>query len=162
MFSRNSLEKYQRKWYTTDLKLLNRHFLFCVLLTLTFILRTSKCIQLFYMSLSIDRLNLKPIGQKRQRNRATQLGQIFKDCLLVTLTFVLWPCICRGILYLLMSIQQPSFIKIGWKMTEKSRLPVFPFCVLVTLTFDLRTPKNIQFFYKSLSIIWPHLRKIGW
>ena len=44
--------------------MLNRHFLFCVLVTLTFDVRTSKCIQLFYMSLSIYRLNLKPIGRK--------------------------------------------------------------------------------------------------
>ena len=61
--------KITEKWYTTDLKLLNRHFLFCVLVTLTFDLRTSKCIQLFCMSLSIDRLNLRRIGQKRLRNR---------------------------------------------------------------------------------------------
>ena len=33
-------------------------------MTLIFDLRTSKCIQLFYLSLSIDRLNLKRIGQK--------------------------------------------------------------------------------------------------
>ena len=33
-------------------------------MTLIFDLRTSKCIQLFYLSLSIDRLNLKLIGQK--------------------------------------------------------------------------------------------------
>ena len=56
--------KIREKWYTTNLKLLNRHFLFCVLVTLTFDLCTSKCIQLFYMSLSIDRLNLRRIGQK--------------------------------------------------------------------------------------------------
>ena len=43
----------------------------------------------------------------------------------MTLTFTLWPWKCIGILYLLMSIHQPSFIKIGWKMTEKSQLPVF-------------------------------------
>ena len=102
------------------------------------------------------------LDEKRQRNRVTQVGPIFKECLLVTLTFVLWPCKCISILYLLMSIHQPSFIKIGWKMTEKWRLPVFLFCVLVTLTFDLRTPQSIQLFYKSLSIIWPTLRKIGW
>ena len=46
------------------MKLLNRHFLYCVLVTLTVDLRTSKCIQLFYMSFSIDRLNLRPIGRK--------------------------------------------------------------------------------------------------
>ena len=46
------------------MKLLNRHFILCVLVTLIFDLRTSKCIQLFYLSLSIDRLNLKRIGQK--------------------------------------------------------------------------------------------------
>ena len=63
MFRRKSL-KNKRKWYNTYLKLLNRHFLFCVLVTLTFDLRTSKCIQLFYMSLSVDRLNLRPIGRK--------------------------------------------------------------------------------------------------
>ena len=34
-------------------------------MTLIFDLRTSKCIQLFYLSLSIDRLNLKRIGQKK-------------------------------------------------------------------------------------------------
>ena len=44
--------------------MLNRHFLLWVLVTLIFDLRTSKCIQLFYLSLSIDRLNLKRIGQK--------------------------------------------------------------------------------------------------
>ena len=44
--------------------MLNRHFIFCVLVTLIFDLRISKCIQLFYLSLSIDRLNLKRIGQK--------------------------------------------------------------------------------------------------
>ena len=33
-------------------------------MTLIFDLSTSKCIQLFYLSLSIDRLNLKRIGQK--------------------------------------------------------------------------------------------------
>ena len=44
--------------------MLNRHFIFCVIVTLIFDLRTSKCIQLFYLSLSIDRLNLKRIGQK--------------------------------------------------------------------------------------------------
>ena len=44
--------------------MLNRHFILCVLVTLIFNLRTSKCIQLFYLSLSIDRLNLKRIGQK--------------------------------------------------------------------------------------------------
>ena len=33
-------------------------------MTLIFDLRTSKCIQLFYLSLSIDRLNLKRMGQK--------------------------------------------------------------------------------------------------
>ena len=71
--------------------------------------------------------------EKRQRNRVTQVGPIFKDCLLVTLTFVLWPCKCKGILFLLMAIIQPSFIKIGWKMTEKLRLPVFLFCVLAQM-----------------------------
>ena len=85
-------------------------------------------------------------NDKRQRNRVTQVGPIFQDCLLMTLTFDLWPCKCKWILHLLMSIHQPSFITIGWKMTEKSRLPVFLFCVLVTLTFDLRTPKCIQLF----------------
>ena len=45
-------------------KLLNGHFLFCVLVTLTFDLRTSKYIQLFFMSLSIDRQNLRRIGRK--------------------------------------------------------------------------------------------------
>ena len=44
--------------------MLNRHFILCVIVTLIFDLRTSKCIQLFYLSLSIDRLNLKRIGQK--------------------------------------------------------------------------------------------------
>ena len=44
--------------------MLNRHFILCVLVTLIFDLRTSKCIQLFYLSLSIGRLNLKRIGQK--------------------------------------------------------------------------------------------------
>ena len=78
--------------------------------------------------------------KKRQRNRVTQVGPIFKDCLLVTLTFDLWPCKCKWILHLLMSIHQPSFITIGWKMTEKSQLPVFLFCVLVTLTF---APQNV-------------------
>ena len=53
------------------------------------------------------------LDEKRQRNRVTQVGPIFKECLLVTLTFVLWPCKCISILYLLMSIHQPSFIKIG-------------------------------------------------
>ena len=43
---------------------MNRHFLSCVLVTLIFDLRTSKCIQLLYLSLSIDILNLKRIGQK--------------------------------------------------------------------------------------------------
>ena len=46
------------------MKLLNRHFLFCVLVTLIFDLRTSKCIQLFYLLLPIDRLNLRRIEQQ--------------------------------------------------------------------------------------------------
>ena len=46
------------------MKLLNRHFLFCVLVTLIFDLRTSKCIQLFYLLLPIDRLNLRRIERQ--------------------------------------------------------------------------------------------------
>ena len=93
--------------------------------------------------------------EKRQTNGDTHVGPIFKDCLLVTVAFVLWPCKCTGILYYLMSMHLPIVIKNGWKMTEKSRLPVFPIGVLVTLTFDFRIPKCIHFLYKSLSIILP-------
>ena len=39
-------------------------FLFCVFVTLTFNLRTSKLIQFFYMFLSIERLNLRRIRRK--------------------------------------------------------------------------------------------------
>ena len=118
-------------------------------MTLTFNLRTSKCIQLFYMSLSIDRQNWNWSDEKRQRNRVTQVGPIFKDCLLLTLTFVLWPRKCIGILHLLMSIHQPSFMKIGWKMTEKSRLPVFLLCVLVTLTSAQVSSRSDEKWQKS-------------
>ena len=77
--------------------------------TLTFELRTSKCKQLL-----IDQIWDRS-DEKRQRNRIAQVGPIFKDCLLVTVTFVRWPCKCKCILYWQMSIHQPNVNKIGWK-----------------------------------------------
>ena len=127
-------------------ELLNRHFLFFVLVTLTFDLRTSKCIQLFYMSLSIDRLNLKPIGQKSPENRVTQLGQNFKDCLLVAMTLQMQRYTVFANVYTPAKFHQD-------RMKNDREIATSGFSILCPCDVDLCTPKSIQFFYKSLSII---------
>ena len=124
-------------------------------MTLIFDLRTSKCIQLFYLSLSINRLNLKRIGQKTPEKSCNASRTDFQR--LSPRDLDLWPMALQMQMNTTFAnVYTPAkFHQIGWKMTEKSQLPVFLFWVLVTLTFDLRTPKCIQLFYQSLSIIWP-------
>ena len=126
-------EKFAYNWF----ELLNGHFLFYVLVSLTFDLCTQQCIQLFYKSLSTNASNLREIGWKTAEKWSNASRTDFQRLFPRDLDFVLWPCRCIEMLYELITIHQPSFIKIGRTMIEKSRLLVFLFCVFVTFTFGL-------------------------
>ena len=152
-------EKMVHNWL---LKLLNRHFIFCVLVTLIFELRTSKCIQLFYLSLSIDRLNLKRVGQKTPEKSCNASRTDFQR--LSPRDLDLWPMALQMQMNTTFAnVYTPAkFQHDRMKNDREIATSGFSIFVLVTLTFDICTPKCIQLFYQSLSIIWPTLRKIGW
>ena len=98
--------------------------------------------------------------KKRQRNLVTQVGPIFKDCPPRNLDLWTMACKCKWILHLLMSIHQPSFTTIGWKMTE---IATSGFSILCPCELDLWTfaPQNVYSsstsHYLSSGQLWERL-----
>ena len=108
---------------------------------MTFDQRTSKCIQLLYMSLSIDRLNWRPIGRKTSEKSCNASRTDFqrlspRDLDLCPMTLQMHIYTVFANVYTLAKFHQ-------YRMKNDREIPlsVFLFCVLVTLTFDIRTPK---------------------